>query len=39
MGADYVRRELGLTAANAVNNGEDLADLIKLRLGAWRGVR
>ncbi|HEV8487567.1 MAG TPA: hypothetical protein VGV87_28745 [Blastocatellia bacterium] len=36
MGADYVRRELGLPAANAVNNGEDLADLIKERLAAWR---
>ena len=36
MGAEYVRRELGMTAANAVNEGEDLADLIKQRLEEWR---
>ena len=38
MGAEYVRRELGLPAANAVNEGEDLADLIKQRLAEWRRV-
>jgi hypothetical protein len=35
MGADYVRRELGLDAANAVNHGEQLADLVKQRLEQW----
>lgn len=35
MGTDYVKRELGLDAANAVNGGEQLADLIKMRLAEW----
>ena len=35
MGADYVRRELGLDAANAVNFGEELANLVKARLEQW----
>jgi hypothetical protein len=35
MGADYVRRQLGLEAANAVNEGSQLADLIKRRLDEW----
>ena len=35
MGADYVKRELGLDAANAVNGGEHLASLVKLRLEKW----
>ena len=35
MGADYVRRELGLPAANAVNHGEELATLINDCLSAW----
>ncbi len=35
MGADYVKRELGLDAANAVNGGEHLASLVKLRLENW----
>jgi hypothetical protein len=35
MGADYVTREFGLAAANAVNRGEELADLIKGRLDCW----
>ena len=36
IGAEYVRREFGLPAANAVNEGEDLANLIKQRLAEWR---
>jgi hypothetical protein len=35
MGADYVKRELGLDAANAVNGGEQLAALIKTKLIEW----
>ncbi|HLF82617.1 MAG TPA: hypothetical protein VI837_00420 [Blastocatellia bacterium] len=35
MGTDYVKRELGLDAANAVNGGEHLAELIKTKLGEW----
>ena len=32
MGADYVRTELQIPAANAVNHGEQLANLIKENL-------
>jgi hypothetical protein len=39
MGAEYVRRELGLAAANAVNEGEDLGRLIKQRLAARSEVQ
>jgi hypothetical protein len=35
MGADYVKSELGITAANAVNEGELLASLVKVKLGQW----
>ncbi len=35
MGIDYVREHLGLAAANAVNRGERLADLVKERLEQW----
>ncbi|HMG36160.1 MAG TPA: hypothetical protein VKM94_19645 [Blastocatellia bacterium] len=35
MGAEYVRRELGLEAANAVNEGEQLASLVKERIEQW----
>lgn len=35
MGADYVRRELKLDAANAVNFGEQLAGLVKQRVIEW----
>jgi hypothetical protein len=35
MGTDYVKRELGLDAANAVNGGEHLAGLIKTKLAEW----
>lgn len=35
MGADYVKRELGLDAANAVNGGERLGSLIKTKLAEW----
>ncbi len=35
MGTDYVKRELGLDAANAVNGGERLAGLIKTKLSGW----
>src|SRR6185295_6486327 len=35
MGTDYVKRELGLDAANAVNGGEQLAGLIKTKLSEW----
>jgi hypothetical protein len=35
MGADYVRRELGLAAANAVNGGEQLGSLIVEKVAAW----
>jgi hypothetical protein len=35
MGIDYVREHLGLAAANAVNRGELLADLVKEKLQQW----
>jgi len=35
MGADYVRSELKLPAANAVNEGEYLASLIKEKIKQW----
>jgi hypothetical protein len=35
MGTDYVKRELGLDAANAVNGGNQLAGLIKAKLVEW----
>lgn len=35
MGTDYVKRELGLDAANAVNGAEQLAALIKTKLSEW----
>jgi hypothetical protein len=35
MGAEFVKSELGLDAANAVNQGEELAGVIKARLAEW----
>ena len=35
MGTDYVKKELGLDAANAVNKPEQLAELIRTKLAAW----
>jgi len=35
MGIDYVKRELGLDAANAVNGGEQLGRLIQAKLSAF----
>jgi hypothetical protein len=35
MGADYVMKELGIPAANAVNDGERLAKLVKENLEKW----
>jgi hypothetical protein len=35
MGSDYVKRELGLDAANAVNGGEQLAELVKDKITEW----
>jgi hypothetical protein len=35
MGADFVRNELGLSAANAMNEGEYLARLVKARIARW----
>jgi hypothetical protein len=35
MGIEYVNRELGLEAANAVNHGDQLTELIKERLQQW----
>jgi hypothetical protein len=35
MGADYVMRELGIPAANAVNDGERLASLVKENIEKW----
>ena len=35
MGMDYVKSELGLEAANAVNGGERLGELIHARVAAW----
>jgi hypothetical protein len=35
MGADYVRSELGIPAANAVNEGELLTSLVKEKLERW----
>lgn len=35
MGTDYVKRELGLEAANAVNDGERLADIVRRNVAQW----
>jgi hypothetical protein len=35
MGADYVTSEFGIPAANAVNEGERLAELVKEKLERW----
>ncbi|HWP43700.1 MAG TPA: hypothetical protein VNO14_10725 [Blastocatellia bacterium] len=35
MGEEYVRRELGLEAANAVNHGEQLAGVVKQKIADW----
>jgi hypothetical protein len=35
MGIDYVKRELGLDAANAVNGGERLGSLIQAKVAEW----
>jgi hypothetical protein len=35
MGIDYVKRELGLDAANAVNGGEQLGSLIQAKLASF----
>jgi len=35
MGTDYVKRELGLDAANAVNGGDQLGSLIQAKIAAW----
>ena len=35
MGIDYVKAELGLDAANAVNGSESLANLVKEKLNSW----
>jgi hypothetical protein len=35
MGIDYVKHELGLDAANAVNGGERLGSLIQAKVAAW----
>jgi hypothetical protein len=35
MGIDYVKREIGLDAANAVNGGEQLGSLIQAKVAAW----
>ena len=35
MGMDYVKRELGLDAANAVNGGEQLGSLIQAKVAEW----
>jgi hypothetical protein len=35
MGADYVRTELGLEAANAVHTGEKLAEIVQDKVTAW----
>lgn len=39
MGMDYVKRELGLDAANAVNGGERLGELIQSKLAAFASSR
>jgi hypothetical protein len=35
MGADYVKKELGLEAANAVHTGEKLAKIVQDKVQAW----
>lgn len=35
MGVDYVKGELGLAAANAVNDGERLANIVKDKVQKW----
>jgi hypothetical protein len=37
MGADYVKSELGILAANAVNEGKVLASLVREKLEQWPG--
>ncbi len=39
MGMDYVKRELGLDAANAVNGGERLGELIQAKLAVFASSR
>jgi hypothetical protein len=39
MGADYVKRELGLDAANAVNEAALLASLVKAKIDEWHEGR
>jgi hypothetical protein len=39
MGMDYVKRELGLDAANAVNGGERLGELIQSKLAVFASSR
>ncbi|MFY9558152.1 MAG: hypothetical protein WAV47_25860 [Blastocatellia bacterium] len=35
MGAAFVKRELGLDAANAMNGGEQLGSLVRAKIAAW----
>lgn len=35
MGADFVRKEIGVPAANAVRDGEQLASIVKEKLAQW----
>jgi len=39
MGADYVKSELGLEAANAVHKGEKLAEIIQDRIKDWQSKK
>ena len=39
MGAEYVKREFGLDAANAVNHGEQLAGIVVQKIGEWTSAR
>jgi hypothetical protein len=35
MGTSFVKRELGLDAANAVKGAEHLAELVRAKLSEW----
>jgi hypothetical protein len=36
MGIEYIEREFGVPAANAFNGGEDLFELVREKVEAWK---
>jgi hypothetical protein len=39
MGVEYIEREFGVPAANALNGGEDLFELVREKVDAWKNSR